>query len=101
MISSVHIDNKKRDALILGEGPTQRLDDSTLTAKVQYSINFPRSKRKFCLSLHYNKSNSFLFVNATKIYQLEAKDSEIKIYPLCLENISGDFSTINMKKRLE
>ena len=101
MISSVHIDNKKKDVLILGEGPTQGLDDTTLTTKVQYSINFPRPKGKFCLSLHYNESNSFLFVNVTKIYQLEAKDFEIKSYPLCLENISGDFSTINMKKRLE
>ena len=30
MSSSVHIDNKNKDILILGEGPTQRLDDTTL-----------------------------------------------------------------------
>ena len=40
----------------------------------------------------------FLFVNATKIHQLKAKDSEIKRYPLCLGNISKDFSVDNMKK---
>ena len=74
------------------------LDDTTLTAEVQYLFNFPRSNRKFCLSLHYNGSTSFLFVNATKIYQFKAKDSEIKRYPLCLEHISGDFSANNMKK---
>ena len=50
------------------------------------------------LSLHYNGSNSFLFVNATKIHQFKAKDSEIKRYPLCLGNISKDFSVDNMKK---
>ena len=30
---SVHVDNKKKDILILGEGPTQGLDDTTLTAE--------------------------------------------------------------------
>ena len=41
----------------------------------------------------------FLFVNATKIYQFRAKDSEIKKCPLCLRNISGDFLAINIKKK--
>ena len=41
-----------------------------------------------------------LFVNTTKIYQLKAKDSEIKKnYPLCLGNTSGDFSVNKMKKK--
>ena len=52
----------------------------------------------FCLSLHYNGSNSFLFVNSTKINQFKGKDSEIKRYDLGLENISKDFSVDNMKK---
>ena len=62
------------------------LDDTTLTAEAQYSINFSRSNRKFCLGLHHNGNNSFLFVNATKIYQFKSKNSEIKKYPLCLRN---------------
>ena len=40
MSSSVHIDNKRKDILILGEGPPQELDDTTLTTKVKYPINF-------------------------------------------------------------
>ena len=48
MSSSVHIDNKGKDILILGEGPTQGLDDTTLTGEAKYSINFSRSQRKFC-----------------------------------------------------
>ena len=52
MSSSVHTDNKKKDTLILGKGSTQGLDDITLTAEAQYSINFARSNRKFCLSVH-------------------------------------------------
>ena len=96
MSSSVHIDNKKKYILILDNGPTQGLDDTRLTAEAQYSINFSRSNRKFCLSLHYNGSNSFLFVNATKIYQFKAKDSEVEIYPLRLGNILEDFQLINV-----
>ena len=88
MNSSVHVDNKGKDILIYGKGPTQRLDDTTLTAEAKYSINFTQSNRRFCSSLHYNGSNSVLFVNATKICQFKAKDSEIK----------NDFTAINMKK---
>ena len=39
MSSSVHADNKKKDILILCEGPTQGLNDTTLTAEKMYSIN--------------------------------------------------------------
>ena len=59
---------------------------------------FSRSNTKFCLSLHYNGSNSILFVNATTIYQFQAKHSEIKKYPLCLGTTSGDFSANNIRK---
>ena len=68
MSSSVPIYNKKKDILI-SLGPTQLLDDTMVTSEGQYSISFSRSNRIFFLSLHYNGSNSFSFVNATKIYQ--------------------------------
>ena len=68
---SMHIDNNKKDILVLGDGLTQRLDDTTITAEAKYSINFSKSQRKFCLSLHYNESSSFLFVNTTKICQFK------------------------------
>ena len=99
MNSFVPIGNKKNDILVLGRSSTQGLDNTKLTAEAQYSINFSRSNRKFCLSLHYNGGNSFSFVNAIKIYQFKANDSEIKKYPLYLRNISGDFSANHMKKQ--
>ena len=88
MSSSVHIDNKNEDIRILGEGLTQGLDDNTLTAEAKYPVNFTQSKKRFVLSVHYNGSNSFLFVNATRIYQFKPKDFEIEDYTLCLGNIS-------------
>ena len=73
MSSSVHVDNKSKDILILGEGPTQGLDDTTLTAEAKYPINFTRPNKRFVLSIYYNGINSFSFVNATKRYQFKAK----------------------------
>ena len=67
----MHIDNENKDILILGEGPTQELDDATLTAEAKYPVNFKQTG--FVLSLHNNRSNSFLFVNTTKINQLKYK----------------------------
>ena len=63
-----------------------------------YSINFTATKKKFCLSLHYNGANSYLFVNGTEIYKFKAKDSEIVPSPLCLGNISKDWSVDNIEK---
>ena len=67
MCSSVHNNNRTKNILILGQSYTQGLTDTTLTAEAKYSINFSRSNRKFCLSLHYNGANSYLFVNSTEV----------------------------------
>ena len=63
MSSSVHVDYKGKDILILGKSPTQGLGEHSLTAEKMYSIDFTEHSKKFCLSLHYNESNSYLFVN--------------------------------------
>ena len=63
------------------------------------SINFTVAKKKFYLSLHYNGANSYLFVNGTEIYEFKTKDSEIVATPVCLGNISKDWSKDNMKKK--
>ena len=97
MSTSIHIDNKKKDILVIGTGPTQGLE-STLTAEKMYSINFTVTKKKFCLSLHYNGANSYLFVNGTEICKFKTKDSTIVASSLCLGNISKGWSTDNMKK---
>ena len=68
----MHIDNKGKDRLIFRKGTIQRL------AEEKYPINITQSGKRFVLSLHYNGSNSFLFVNATKVYQFKANISETK-----------------------
>ena len=88
--SSAHVDNKKKDILILGGGPTQELHGTIITAEKMYSVNFK--------CIHYNGANNYLFVNGTEIHKFKAKDSETVAAPLCLGNISQDLSTENMKK---
>ena len=63
--------------------------EHTLSTEKMYSINFTELDKTFCLSLHYNGS---------KIHIFKAKDSEIVATPLCLGNISKDWSVDNMEK---
>ena len=58
MSSFVHIDNKGKYILILGEGRTKGLDDTKLTAEAKYHINFTQPRKRFALTLHFNGSNS-------------------------------------------
>ena len=96
MSSSVLIENKGKDILILGQVPTQGLDDTTLTAEAKCTINFTQPNKRFVLCLHYYGSSSLLIVNATEIYQFKAKNCEKIIQ--CLHNISKTFTINNMEK---
>ena len=77
MNSSPHTDTKGKDILILGTDPTQGLGEHSLTAEKMCSINFTKEYTKFCLSLHYNGANSYLFVNGREIIKFKEKDSNI------------------------
>ena len=90
MDSSTNLDNKEEDILILGKGPTQELGEHSLSGEKMYSINFNKVNIKFCLSLHYNGDNSYLFVNDTEIHKFK--------FNLCLGNVSKDFSGNKMKE---
>ena len=50
------------------------------------------------MSLHYNGANSYLFVKGTEIHKFKARDPKIVATPLCLGNISNDWSVDDMKK---
>ena len=90
MSSSVHVDYKGKEISILGKGPTQGLGEHSLTAEKMVSVNFTDRREKCCLSLHYNGTNSYLFVNSTEIIKFKAKYSDIIATSLCLGNISKD-----------
>ena len=97
--SSQHANNKKSNILILGKDFVQGINGTTIYAEKLYSINFTEKNKRFCLSLHYNGANIYLFVNGTEIHNFISKDSEIVASLLCLGSISKDFSVDNMKKK--
>ena len=101
MSSSVHIHIKGKDILVLREGQIQGLDNTTLTAKAKYPISFTQPRKRFVLCLHYNGNNSFLFVNATKIYQFKVKELEKKNYAMCFVSIYKILQLITWKVRIK
>ena len=98
MSSSIHASNKTKNVLVLGKDFIQGIDHTTIFAEEMHSINFTKTNTKFCLSLHYNGSNSYLFVNGKEIHKFKTKDSKIVAAPLCLGKISKSFTIDNMKK---
>ena len=94
-MSSLH--NRKNDILILRKGPTQGLE-YTLSAEKMYSINFTVTRKGFCLSLHYNGANSYLFVNGTELLNLKQKILRLQQLHYAQETLRKEFSEDNMKK---
>ena len=97
-MSSSHTVNRKNIFFVLGEGPTDEVNDSIGATEKKFSINFSIAKTKFCLSLRYNGDSSYLFVNGKKIYQLKASNKNIS-FPaqFCLGTISENFEYIEPK----
>ena len=81
---SVHTDNKKIYILVLGEGSTDGLDDTTITVEPKYSVSITKSRKKFV--------QVYTTMRPTVFCMLMAR------FPLCLGNISKDFTIDNMKK---
>ena len=84
--------------LVLSKDWIQGIDGTTTYAEKMYSTNFSVDDETFCLSLHYDDDNSYLFFNSKEIINFKAKNSEIVLYPLCLGNISIDFDLSYMEK---
>ena len=50
------------------------------------------------LSLHYNFSNSYLFVNGIQELKFKSKADQILKEKLCIGNLSSDSTTTNSEK---
>ena len=62
-----------------------------------YSPNFIVVNKIFCLSLHYNGDNSYLFVNGKEVTKFKATNSELIKYPMCLGGLLKDYDTNSCK----
>ena len=62
-----------------------------------YSPNFTVDDKIFCLSLHNNSDNSFLFVNGKEVTKFKANNSELIKYRMCLGGLSKDYDRDSRK----
>ena len=76
MSNSRHSTNKTQSVLVLGHGLIQKINDTTIYTEKMYSPNFTVDNKTFCLSLHYNGDNSYLFVTGKDVNKSKAKNSE-------------------------
>ena len=95
--SFVHANNNVNNILVLSKDFIQGINSTTIFAEKTYSNNFAVDNKRFCLSLHYNGDNSYLFVSSKEIHKFKAKDSEIVPYPFCLGSLSKDFEVGYMR----
>ena len=72
MSSSIKIDNKKKDILILSKGPSQVLEH-TLSAEKMYSINFTENNKKFCLNCIITGETVIYLLMVRKFINLKQK----------------------------
>ena len=97
--SSSHSDNRKNNFLILGEGSTYGINRSFDAPEKKFSINFSKVNTKFCLSLHYNDDNSYLFVNGKEIFKFKAENKNVNLPTrFCLGSISNGFSSLESRE---
>ena len=96
--SVIHSNNKTNNIYIMGDGFVQGIADTTLYAEKIYSQNFTQPSKKFVLSLHYNRDDSYLFVNDRQELKFKAKDDQIIHEKLCLGNLSSEWTTSESEK---
>ena len=92
----MHANNKVNNVLVLGKDFIQGINGTTIFVEKMYLTNFAVDNKRFCLSLHYNGDNRYLFVNGKEIHKFKAKDSEIVPYSLCL-GLSKNFEVGYMR----
>ena len=97
--NSIHATNKTPSILVLGHGLIHKINNMAIYAEKMYLPNFSVENKAFCLSIHYNGGDSYLFVNGKEVTKFKAKDSEIKANQLTLGSIStsGNLSSSDIK----
>ena len=82
---------------MLGEGPTFGINGKFGLPEKRFSINFSKANTEFCLSLHYNSDNSYLFVNGKEIFHFKLDNKNVN-FPTSLRSISNGFSAAESRE---
>ena len=87
-----------KQAIIMGDGLTQGINDTTIYAEKKYFRNFTEPNVKFVLSLHYNINDNYLFVNGRQELKFKAKMDQLVKEKLCIGNLSDQWTTTESEK---
>ena len=98
MSFSSHSTKKNNNIYVLGKDFVQGINGTLLYAEKNYKTNFTEPNKNFVLSLHYNFSNSYLFVNGTQELKFNTKSDQILKGKLCVGNLSDNWTTTNSEK---
>ena len=98
--SSSHTDNhNNNNFLVLCKGPTYVINRSFSSPQKKFSINFSKARTKFCLSLHHNGDNSYLFVNEKEMFKFKANNKYANLTTqFCLGSISIGFGATDSRE---
>ena len=95
---SVHRTNRANHIYIMGDGPTQSINDTTTYSEKKYFRNFTEPNVKFVLSLHYNDNDSYLFVNRRQELKFKCKTDQLVKEKLCIGNLSDQWTASESEK---
>ena len=82
----------------MGKDFIQGIDDTTIYAEKNFRTNFTDPRKKFMLSLHYNGSNNYLFVNGYQELKFTEKNANIPENTLNRGNLSLDWNSVDIPK---
>ena len=94
----IHANNRAKNIYVLGDFLVQGINGTSIYAEKFYSKNFTEPGKEFVLFLHYNSSNSYLFVNGTQELKFKAKNDQILKEKLCVGNLSSGWTVVNSAK---
>ena len=96
---TVHADSRKNKFLVLGQGLAYRINGSFGSPEKEISISFSKANPKFCLSLHYNADNSYLFGNGKESFKFTADNKNVNLpTQFFLRSISNGFSSTESRE---
>ena len=96
--SVIHSKNKSNNIYVMNKDFIQGINDTTLYADKIYSQNFTQPSKKFVLSLHYNRNDSYLFVNGKQELKFKCKTENLVKEKLCIGNLSDQWTTSESEK---
>ena len=98
MSFSAHATNRGNNIYVLGDGLIQGINGTTIYVEKNCYRKFTDPGKKIVLSLHYNRDNSYLFVNGRQELKLKAKTDQLVKKKLCIGNLSDQWTASESEK---